>query len=134
LRSRRFGEWLCSRHMKRLVWLLLAVLCTAWVQVQPAVVPAAAAKDCRGCCPCCGCGTPGCCPAPVSATAAPVCAQIATLAPARARKALPSRGAAVRVLAPISEAAARCPACSAAAEAARVAGVPLFKAHCSFLI
>jgi hypothetical protein len=120
--------------MKRLVWLLLAVLCTAWVQVQPAVAAPAAAKECCGCCPCCGCGSPGCCPAPVSTTAAPVSAQIATLAPARARKALPSRGAAVRFHAPNFDAAARRAAISAAAWAARVAGVSLFKAHCSFLI
>jgi hypothetical protein len=52
--------------MKRLTWILLALFCTALVQVQP--VDASKAKGMA--CACCHPGTcemPGCCPAPAPA-------------------------------------------------------------------
>ena len=120
--------------MKRLSWLLLAVLCAAWAQVQPVAGIEVKAAECRDCCGCCGCGTPGCCPAPASTTAAPVSAQVATLAPARARKALPSRGSAERVHLLFSARAVSRRLLCATAAAERAARAPLFRVHCSFLI
>src|SRR5258706_10764690 len=53
--------------MKRLVWLLLAVFCTAFAQVQPADLPETKAKVCA-CCQIPGtCRMPGCCPKPAHA-------------------------------------------------------------------
>jgi len=88
----------------------------------------------------CGCCHPGaapmpCCPQPASApttfSAAPT-ACVASL-PAR-RRAQPSRGAVEKFYVSFIEPAAVRPVLRTSAAAASAARVPLFKAHCSFLI
>ena len=120
--------------MKRLAWLLIAVLCTALVQVQP-VDGLTKAKTCN-CCKVPGaCGMPGCCPPPASRPTALSSAQSARVVSLPAsRKAQPVRVAMDKFYASFVEPAAVSPALLASAEAAPAAHVPLFKAHCSFLI
>ena len=118
--------------MKRLVWLFLAVFCTALLQVQP--LDAAKAKTCD-CCHPSACGMPGCCPPPASALTALSSAQSvrATSLPA-CRKAQSVRGVVEKFYVLFVEPVAVRAAFLASAEAAPAAHVPLFKAHCSFLI
>jgi hypothetical protein len=117
--------------MKRLVWLLLAAFCTAIAQVQPVQLPVAQAETC----PCCdskACDMPDCnmppAPAqPARTQSSPVLMAVreVAVAPCEAREkfyvqflprpARPSAERASQVVAP-------------------AASVPLFKAHCSFLI
>ncbi len=121
--------------MKRLVWLLIAVVCTALAQVQPVVVASVQDETC-----CCtgeaagACGMPDCAPAP----AAPSCAQnlpTVTAQRSEARKPAPSARARYeifRVGFDVRPAAA--PAGCVSLRGTPAASVPLFKAHCSFLI
>jgi hypothetical protein len=117
--------------MRRVAWLLLAVFCTVLVQVQPA--DAAVTKPC-GCCQ-----VPGNCPMPCCPQAAPLPAvfslaqsvQVAR-SPVRER-AQPARAATGMFYASFVEAAAVSRPLPASAEAP-AARVPLFKAHCRFLI
>ena len=115
--------------MKRLAWLLLAVFCTAMVQVRPADEIAPKAMTC----PCCQPGPgamPGCCPAPASTPAGfslALSASAATRLPALRRME-------EKFYASFFEPAAVRAALSASAEAAPAACVPLFRAHCSLLI
>jgi len=118
--------------MKRLAWLLLAVFCTMLVQVPPADV--VVTKPC-------GCGqVPGNCPMPCCPQAAPLpavfsLAQSVQMARSPVREqAQPARAATGRFYASFVEAAAVSRPLPASAEAAPAARVPLFKAHCSFLI
>jgi hypothetical protein len=121
--------------MKRLVWLLIAVVCTALAQVQPVTSPLAEDMAC-----CCtgeaagACGMPDCAPAP----AAPSCAQnLPAVAAQRseARKLTPApktrfETSYVRV----ESRPAKSPAAGVSLRGTPAARVPLFKAHCSFLI
>jgi hypothetical protein len=127
----RSDAYLSFRRMKRLVWLLLAVFCIALVPVQ--------SVDKAKTCSCCkvpgACGMPGCCPPPASLPAALSPAQSARAADLHAcRKAEPVRRAGEKFYASFVEPAAARAALLASAEAAPAAHVPLFKAHCSFLI
>jgi hypothetical protein len=120
--------------MKRLAWLLLAVFGAALLQVQPVEGLPAKAK----CCDCChvpGTGEmPGCCPQVASLPAALGAEQSARVANQPVRRAVPAVGACARIYVSLVEPGASRSALPAPAEAARAAGVPLFKAHCSFLI
>jgi hypothetical protein len=120
--------------MKRVAWLVLAVFCAALAQVQPVDGLGAKAKPC----PCChlgACGMPGCCPSPASAPAAVNSAQADCVksvpAPGRAQAA---RGLADTFYAAFVETTAVRGSLHASALTAAPASVPLFKAHCSFLI
>jgi hypothetical protein len=120
--------------MKRLAWLLLAVFCTALVQIQPAQGMPAKAKACA-CCPVpAGCGTTDCCP-PAAFAAVTLGAEASEQAsPAASRSERTVRGAAALFYASFVEPAALRPVLPASAQAAAAASVPLFKAHCCFLI
>ena len=121
--------------MKRLVWLLIAVVCTALAQVQPVVLSSAQDEAC-----CCtgeqagACGMPECAPVPAACPASSNL-PVATGQRAEVRKPAPAPQA-------LRESYfARFEARPAVAPAGRVslrgtpaASVPLFKAHCSFLI
>jgi hypothetical protein len=120
--------------MKRLAWLLVALYCTAFVRVQPfELVPC-----CH--CACCHCKVPGTCGMPCGRAQAPAplmfaAGQAARVSqPALRRNELPARVSEKRFYASFVEPAAASVALGAAAAMAPSAGVPLFKAHCSFLI
>jgi hypothetical protein len=118
--------------MKRIAWLLLAVVCTSFVQVQP--IEPVKAQACR-CCHCKipgSCGMPGC-GQPTASTSRTI-TEPARIAAARGRRAGGLRvSQAGLAAAPFRMARARLPL-PAAEFAALAAGVPLFKAHCSFLL
>jgi hypothetical protein len=120
--------------MKRLAWLLLAVFGAALLQVQPAEGLPAKAK----CCDCCHVpGTaemPGCCAPAAALPTALGSEQSARVSSPAIRRAAPVGGAAELAYVSFVEPEAIRSALPAPAEAARAAGVPLFKAHCSFLI
>jgi hypothetical protein len=121
--------------MKRFVWLILAVFCTALAQVQPVDVPAIKAKVCSCCQIPGGCETPRCCPPPAHVPAIFNSAQpvrTASLAVRRERE--PVRRAGKKFYAPLVEPVIASVAIPASALAVSAASVPLFKAHCSFLI
>ncbi|MDQ5978457.1 MAG: hypothetical protein QG602_1431 [Verrucomicrobiota bacterium] len=121
--------------MKRLVWLLIAVVCTALAQVQPVVVASAQEETC-----CCtgeaagACGMPDCAPAP----SAPSCTQnLPTAAAQRSEVRKPAPASKVRyeifrIRFDIRPAAV--PAGCVSLRGTPAASVPLFKAHCRFLI
>jgi hypothetical protein len=122
--------------MKRLVWLLIAVVCTALAQVQPVIMPTTVQEE--SCC-CTGdeagaCGMPDCAPA----TAAPSCAQsVPTLAAQRseARKLTPAPKTRFETYyVRVDSRPAKSPAAGVSLRGTPAASVPLFKAHCSFLI
>lgn len=120
--------------MKRFVWLLLALFCTALAQVQPVDVPLTKAKAC--CCgQACGCGMPGCGLPPAQAPLVFTAAQPAQVAGVSARReAQPRRRAAVPFYVSLVERVAAPAALSVSASVVSAAAVPLFKAHCSFLL
>ena len=127
----KWGRCAWLEAMKSLVWLLLAVFCAALAPVQ---LVNAAQPQARGCCHHGCCGMP-CCPPPAPAPTvlnAPEPA-IEASRPA-ARQAEPVSGALAKFYAAFVEPAVVRPALPASAQAARAADVPLFKAHCSFLI
>ncbi len=128
LRPRARGPSMDS--MKRLAWILLAVLCAALVQVPPAEAMLAQPKCCH-CCQMPGAGEMPCCAAPSAslppALAAESSARLDRQAPAACRAITFFRICWV-------EPAAIRPALPASAAAVRSAGVPLFKAHGRFLI
>jgi hypothetical protein len=123
----------CFR-MKRVVWLVLAVFCAALAQVQPVDGLGTKAKPC----PCChpgACGMPGCCPPPASASTAFSSAQAESVRSVPApRRAQAARGPANAFYAAFAEPAHVRSSLLATAQAAPAASLPLFKAHCSFLI
>lgn len=121
--------------MKRLAWILIAVVGTLLAQVQPVDVPSAGEASC-----CCtggaagACGMPDCAPAP----AAPSCAQsLPTVAAQRseARKPAPSAKARYEIFrVGFDSRPAAVPAGGVSLRGTPAASVSLFKAHCSFLI
>jgi hypothetical protein len=120
--------------MKRLSWLLLAVFCAALAQVPLVDGLMVKAKHC-GCCHPGACGMPGCCAPPASSSTAANSEQPARVMSLPAvRQTQPGRGSAEKFYASFVEPAAVRPALVASAEAAPAASVPLFRAHCSFLI
>ncbi len=120
--------------MKTLAWLLLAVFCTALVRVQPVEL------GLRKQCVCCHCKGPCECGMPCSRAPNPVPVSFATEQPARIAQAAvrgkiqPARLAEEKFFAPFIESAAPALALNGSAPTAPAANVPLFKAHCSFLI
>jgi len=120
--------------VKRLVWLLLFAFSTVLAQVQPVDLPVTKTSAC--CCGAdCGCGMPECglppSPAPVAFTAErPTCElrKPARRVTARLPHAVPN------YYLSLVESAAFSPARRAPLRVAPAASVPLFQAHCSFLI
>jgi len=119
--------------MKRLTWILLALFCAALVQVQP--VDGLQAKAMA--CPCChpgACGMPGCCAAPTPAPSALSLAQSARVANLPVVRDAQAQDRAATFYASLVEpATVRC-RLVAPPLAALAARVPLFEAHCRFLI
>jgi len=125
---------LCNR-MKRVVWLLLAVFCSALAQVQPAERPNVVLKDCSCCQHPEPCSMPGCCPPPAagSRTIVSLARAAASVPAARRAPRLASRAEA-KFYARFVRAVLAPNAFPASVFATTPASVPLFKAHCSFLI
>ncbi|MBI3885377.1 MAG: hypothetical protein HY302_06575 [Opitutae bacterium] len=120
--------------MKRLVWLVLAVCCTAFAQVSaggPWLSPAASGECCAGCDG--ACGMPECALPPASWTGAAQSGAAATVA-AAARKGAALRRVPVKFSAAFAEPASRLFASRASPVGTPAASVSLFKAHCSFLL
>ena len=121
--------------MKRLVWILLAVVGTAFAQVQP-VTLASLHHKCTCCC-CDGdgsCGMPGCLPPAPPARTLLTANPPASLAAAAARQVAAPARTAVKFFAAFVEPAAVFAASRAPERVRSPASVPLFAAHCSFLI
>jgi hypothetical protein len=121
--------------MKRIAWLLLAVICMSFVQVQPLEPLKARTCRCSHCKAPGSCGMPGCaqaaCPAGPVVTTAGEPSRAAAVAPRKERQSVPARmewflipaRPAILPLLPV-----------AATFAANGPRVPLFRAHCSLLI
>jgi hypothetical protein len=121
--------------MKRLAWLLLLVFGTALAQVSPVDLAAPRGKSCT-CCEVPGaCGLPDCNLPPSSAPAGIIAEQPARVAQLGARRntARPRRVALDSVVFP-GAARAALAALNSPARTTAALQVPLFKAHCSFLI
>ena len=122
--------------MKRLVWLVLAIFCTAFAQVQTVepLLPAANPSECCGGCNAV-CGMPDCAlpPAPASPVTAPQPGTAASVAKPTGKVATVRRGA-DKFFAGFADPADRLIAFRAPASLAPAASVPLFKEHCSFLL
>jgi hypothetical protein len=123
--------------MKRLVWLLLAVLAPVLIQVQPVVLSAPTHQACCcGCGECSGaCGMPGCLPPPASSSTLPVSAQPAKLATVALRRVgQPVVRECERFFAAFVKSTTAPVAMRSPARIAAPASVPLFMAHCSLLV
>jgi hypothetical protein len=121
--------------MKRLVWLLITVFVTASAQVQPVDLPLTKSESC-GCCEdqAGACGMPDCAPAPVSCPTSPTLPTV-TAQRAEARNLSPApRIGRESYFVKFESRPALVPARDASLTGASAASVPLFKAHCSFLI
>jgi hypothetical protein len=120
--------------MKRIAWILIAVFCPLLVRVQPVETLQCAP------CACCHCKLPGDCGMPCGRAYAPAPIMFAATQSARVTKdaarnnELPARLAEGRFYAPYVASAAVSVAFIVPTPIATPAGVPLFKAHCSFLI
>ena len=120
--------------MKRLVWILLAVLGTALAQVPPVVVADAPHKTCCCCDHPGSCGMPNCLP-PVSSTAlVSLDRPAATATVGICRVAQSSRRIGEKFFAAFVAPAAVSVAARSPNRVMPRASVPLFKAHCSFLV
>ncbi len=122
--------------MKRLVGLLLAVFCTAFAQVQTAPLSLATASHCACGGQCDGsCGMPDCAvpPAPIQWVGASEPAGTAAVAKP-ARKVVAIRRTPVKFFSAFLEPVSRQLDLRASDPWTPAASVPLFKAHCSFLI
>lgn len=123
--------------MKRLVWILAAVWCTAFAQVRPvAVTPDTPDKCCDGSCAC----SPECQPAACAVLPAPGASNLVAETPGRevrrselAARALPAAPAATFYLSLLPPPAAH-PGYPVSAGALPITAVPRFKAHCSYLL
>ena len=120
--------------MKRLVWILLAIVSTAFAQVQPVAFP----TQHRHTCPCCdgdgACGMAGCLP-PAPARTLPTASQPASLTVTQAREvAEPVRRNGEKFFAAFVKSAAVSAPSRAPNRVTPSASVPLFAVHCSFLI
>lgn len=119
--------------MKRLVWLLLAVFSTAIAQVQPADMPRAPMEKC--CC-CCdeqkACDMPDCVPVPAGVQRAlPQQTRVKIIGKRAAATTQTIREKFYVQFVPSVRVA---PVLSVTARVTLAASVPLFAAHCSFLI
>ena len=122
--------------MKRLVWLLLAVFCTAFAQVQAVelLLPTTSHCSCSGGCDG-ACGMPECAlpPAPAQWVGATESARTAEVSKP-ARKVVAVRRVADKFFAAFVEPASRLIVLRAPDSGAPAASVPLFMGHCSFLL
>lgn len=121
--------------MKRLVWLLLTVFVAALAQVAPVAVGA----QNQGSCSCCdapsACGMPDCAMPPSCASTTLLAEQPATsIRTTVRRKAVRPRVAVETILNATEARTAASAALHSPAQAITPTQVPLFKAHCSFLI
>jgi hypothetical protein len=120
--------------MKRVICLLLALCCTAFMRVQPVEL------GLRAACTRCHCKTPGDCGMPCAPAAAAAPVMFAAEHSARiARPAAESQPRATRpseekFFAPFVESPTSAVGLDPSALMVATDGVPLFKAHCSFLI
>jgi hypothetical protein len=117
--------------MRRIAWILLAVICSAFARVQPVDI-----AQC-GQCACCHCKVPGDCGMPCSRTPAPAMFAVepGALVPRPAtREAKGVKAPKAGFFASFVESATDRVAPIATVPAVHAAGVPLFRAHCSFLI
>lgn len=120
-------------RMKRLVWLVLAVFATLLTRVEPADLPANKAPAC--CCCGGGCDMPKCPPPPANNPTPVLTLQApAQATPSAARRAAAPRGRHEKCFVRFDSRRAVGPVTRAAVAVARPASVPLFAAHCSFLI
>ncbi|HET7536452.1 MAG TPA: hypothetical protein VFJ90_08365 [Candidatus Didemnitutus sp.] len=121
--------------MKRLAWLFLIVFGTALAQVQPVELPVAPEKTCDCCDQPGACGMPDCSlpPAaiPAAFTAEPSIITVAQ--PAAANEIAPAKAIPSQFWAAIPLPTKRV-AFPVSPGSAPPASVPLFKAHCTFLI
>jgi hypothetical protein len=119
--------------MKRFAWLLVAVFCTALAQVQPVDVVVQRKHDCCG--GDCRCGVPACAlPAPHSPVAYVSEREVAVARP-EAKRADPRLGTFIeKFYASVAAPAVSREVRPAPWSGAPAASVPLFTAHCSFLI
>jgi len=121
------------RRMKRIAWILIAVFCTAFVRV-----PRVDLSPCV-CCACCHCKVPGACGMPCSRTPGPAQAtfvserstSVSRPVAQKARLGLPSD---FKFYARYEGRPTDLVAFVAIAAAMPAGSVPLFKAHCSFLV
>ena len=122
--------------MKRLVWLVLAAFGTLLAQVQPVDLPATRHEVCSCCEQSGACGMPDCVPLPATPVQAVFNLQSpATLARMVLKDAAPApRGLKNRYFVQFEPRPPAGSALGATVIAAPAASVPLFKAHCSFLI
>lgn len=122
--------------MKRLVWLLLAVFCTALAQVQRVELPVAPRQACD-CCENSGdCGMPECGlpPAAMPAAFAVERSTVTVTRPAAANELAPAKAMPSIFWVAVPAPAATRVSCPDSPGSAPPASVPLFKAHCAFLI
>jgi hypothetical protein len=121
--------------VKRLVWIFLAMFCTALAQVQPVELLKAKQDSC-GCCEKPGaCGMPDC-SVPV-ASAQPILASAVAATAIRAavkQEAKTADKSVDKFYTAFVDAGVRPAIVRAPVGVARVASVPLFKEHCAFLI
>lgn len=126
--------------MKRLVWILAVVWCTAFAQVQPVPVatdlPDTPASCCAGSCAC----APDCHPVACAVLPAPGASNLVAETPGRevrrsheAAPASPAAPAAAFYLSLLPRPSAR-PVPPVSADEVCADAVPLFVAHCSYLI
>ncbi|HVZ66391.1 MAG TPA: hypothetical protein VG936_17645 [Lacunisphaera sp.] len=118
--------------MKRLVWLVVAVFATLLTRVEPADLPETKKS---ACCCCRACDMPDCPPPPANNPAPILTLQTPAQAnPAAARRLAAPRGRQEKFFVRFDSRRAPMPAPRIAVAVARPASVPLFAAHCSFLI
>jgi len=120
--------------MRRIAWLLLAVVCTSFVQVQP--LEPLKAHSCM-----CGhgkvpgaCGMAGCGQAACPAAAVVTVAEPSRATTSEARRERPSRPAQPAWFLSASAPAGAASPLSAGTLVGEAARVPLFRVHCSLLI
>lgn len=120
--------------MKRLVWIVLAVFGTAFAQVRPVAFPTLRHHSCPYCNGDGSCGMPGCLP-PASTRTVPAAVQPAGVTVARVRRVTEPVGrTAEKFFSVFVKPAAVSAATRAPDRVMPPASVPLFTAHCSFLV
>lgn len=121
--------------MKRLVWLLLAVVGTALAQVQPTVLPGSTEVACNCCDRAHSCGMPDCAPPlPASAPVVATAPSANTLRLQVRRAGQPQSRQASSFLVSLIGPAVAPVSLPASVFTTRAASAPLFKVHCSFLL
>lgn len=119
--------------MKRLVWILLAIVSTALAQVQPVTFPTPLDHKCSCCDGDGSCGMPDCVP-PAPARTLPTADQATRVTVMQARAVAAPAATTEKFFAAFVRPAAVAAAPRASQRMAPSASVPLFAAHCSYLI